>query len=400
MRAALALASAFVLASCGGGGGGGGDAGTVFVNVQSGNPAMLLRPSVVKPVITGLEGRSTNCSLKSGTLPPGMRLQSDCSVVGTPTEAGNFAIVVSLGAQGVANQLDWNLSVMVVGPSVAYSVPTSTGAGTAVSWTTLNEFWIPAAGETVTYSVTGNLPAGLGIDATTGRIQGTPTAVGSFTFQVQALLVTPAGTATMRQAAATTLDVYAPTIPYSRSHAWAGLPFTSTPTLPAGGATYTFSAPALPPGLSLDPTTGVLSGTATQPAAATDYPITVTSAGFATTTTLSFVVESPVYLVYMLAPGQVGAPYTGNAVRIWDNSTGTPAMHDITTIGAALPGIGLQFALDPATPLHAGLTIDPATGVVSGTTAIAGSRQATVNVTVTLNGASFVLPVELSVQMN
>ena len=112
----LAATLVLVLAACGGGGEGeGGRSETLTVSLDYTSNALLLRPSTITPVITGLAGHAPNCTLVSGTIPAGMALNSNCSITGTPLVGGSFPIVVRLGASGVSNTLDWNGAVPVPG---------------------------------------------------------------------------------------------------------------------------------------------------------------------------------------------------------------------------------------------------------------------------------------------
>jgi hypothetical protein len=131
---------------------------------------------------------------------------------------------------------------------------------------------ITATGGTgaLTWSISaGSLPPGLGpINPTTGVIAGTPTTAGTFNFTVRA---TDTLTQFDDQALSITVALPAP-------------PNITTTTLPNGTAgqaysqqvqatggvgalTWIISAGALPPGLSISPTTGVISGTPTTPSA-------------------------------------------------------------------------------------------------------------------------------------
>ncbi|MBI1761248.1 MAG: putative Ig domain-containing protein [Acidobacteria bacterium] len=142
------------------------------------------------------------------------------------------------------------------------SVPSGT-VGTAYSAT------FAATGGVAPYqwSITvGSLPAGLTLNAATGVISGTPTAAGTFNFTAQvADAQTPADTAA--QAFALTVNAPAPLnittgkLPNARQ----GRNYAQTLQATGGLKPYAWSlaAGALPPGLALNATTGVISGTAT-----------------------------------------------------------------------------------------------------------------------------------------
>jgi hypothetical protein len=113
-----------------------------------------------------------------------------------------------------------------------------------------------------TFAVTaGTLPAGLGLDSASGAINGTPTSAGLSTFTITA---TDSQSCTGSQSY--TLTAVCPTISLSPTT----LPsptvgYAYSQTIDAGGGTapyvYTVTTGSLPAGLSLNSTTGILSGT-------------------------------------------------------------------------------------------------------------------------------------------
>ncbi|NML44606.1 hypothetical protein HHL11_12645 [Ramlibacter sp. G-1-2-2] len=407
------LASVMVLgaalAACGGGGGGGtggtdtsgagtggsvtgggtvsgGDGSTLNVNLAYNGSASLFRQVVIPPTLTGLNGYTPACSLTAGSLPPGMVLNADCSISGLPTQAGSFPITVHLGASGVSNTLDFKTSVTVLGPSVVYTFPSTVSAGATVDVRPLNVFWQPTPSDTVTYSLVGNPPPGLTIDST-GRVQGTPIAAGDYQFKVAVQVLNGGRTANQVQQFGNLVSVYVPTIMYDHTAAWVGLPFTGSPKLPAGGVNFQFSTTGtLPPGLALDSQTGVISGVATTPQV---YPsnldIVMTANGtggtFTTHTQLQLFVESPVYINYSSGQAFRGQPFTMSP-SVTNNSSDP------------LNGIAYNYVLASGI-LPAGLTLDAATGTISGTYPSTGYGSSSsvplgIDVTTTINGISFV----------
>ena len=381
------LAATLVLgpAACGGGGeGAGGGSETLTVSLAYTGNALLLRPSTITPAIAGLAGHAPNCTLVSGAIPAGMTLNSDCSITGTPLVGGSFPIVVRLGTSGVSNTLDWNGAVLVLGPSVTYTVPSTMMVGTSYDVPTLNNFWTAGPGDAVTYSIaSGSLPDGLSINATTGRISGTATTEGTYTFKIAAQLVNGGRTATMTSQFALLATVNRPLITYSQAQAFAGLPFVSTPTMPVGNATYAFSAAsALPAGLSIDSSTGVISGRPSAISANTTYRINLTgttSTGtFTNFSDFSMSVASPVYVHYPSTIGHVGVPLS--SLPSYVNNSSDP-----------LTGISFSYALHPGDTLPPGLSLDSVTGAITGTLTTYNNVNATVDVTVSLYGTSFVV---------
>lgn len=386
-RAYSVLAASLVLglAACGGGEGDSGRTETLNVSLAYTGNALLLRPSTVTPTITGLAGHTPNCTLVSGTIPAGMTLNSNCSITGTPLVGGSFPIVVRLGASGVSNTLDWNGAVLVLGPSVTYTVPSSMMVGTSYDVPTFNNFWTAGPDDAVTYAIaSGSLPDGLSIDPTTGRISGTATTEGTYTFKIAAKVVNGGRTATMISQLPLQTLVNRPLITYSQAQAFAGLPFQSTPTLPIGGATYAFStASTLPAGLSIDSSTGVISGRPSAISSNVSYRINLvgtTSTGtFTNFSDFSMSVSSPVYVTYPSTNGHVGVPFSSLPASV--NNSGDP-----------LTGINYSYALHPGDMLPPGLTLNPVTGEIAGVPLAVASLNPTVDVTVTLYGTTFVVP--------
>jgi hypothetical protein len=113
----------------------------------------------------------------------------------------------------------------------------------------------------------GSLPAGLTLDST-GRLSGTPTATGTSTFTVKATdsAIPTAGSGTRsitmtinpRQLTVTSKSLAAGTVGKTYSQAVSS-------AMGIKPLRWSISGGLLPPGLSLDPSSGVISGTPSQP---------------------------------------------------------------------------------------------------------------------------------------
>ena len=133
-----------------------------------------------------------------------------------------------------------------------------------------------ASGQTLTYSATG-LPAGLSINSSTGLISGTPTTAGTNSVTVTAKDTTGAtGSAsftwTINSTTGNTITVTNPGNQTSTVGTAVSLQIKATDS--ASGQTLTYSATGLPAGLSINSTTGLISGT---PTTASTYSMTVTA---------------------------------------------------------------------------------------------------------------------------
>ena len=114
-----------------------------------------------------------------GALPPGIALGSDGHLSGTPTTAGTYGFTVTAdnGHSSPASRQD-TITVQSGAPTIA-GTPPSGAQGQPYTFT-----FTTSAGATVTRSA-GTLPAGLTLSPA-GKLAGTPTRSGTFTFTVRA----------------------------------------------------------------------------------------------------------------------------------------------------------------------------------------------------------------------
>ena len=159
-----------------------------------------------------------------------------------------------------------------------------------------------------------------------------------------------------------------------------GSALTSNTPTSSGGAVVSYAvSPALPTGLTLNTSTGIISGTPTVLSAAANYTITATNTEGSTTTSLNITVNdiAPSVLTYSANP----------ATYIKDRAitTNTP-----TSSGGAV----VSYSVSPALP--AGLTLNTSTGFISGTpTAL--SAAANYTITATNTGGSTTATMNISV---
>ncbi len=202
-------------------------------------------------------------SIATGTLPTGLTLNATTGVLsGTPTAGGVFTFTVK-AANGVSpDAVTPSLTINVAAPPVFTAVtPPGAKKGSAYSYT-----FTASGNPAPTFSIaSGSIPTGLTLNSTTGVLSGTPSAAGQFSFTVKAANgVTP-------NAVSNTITITVADLPVSPVFTAATPPSTATVGVPYS---YTFAAngnPApkftaigtLPTGLTLNATTGVLSGTPT-----------------------------------------------------------------------------------------------------------------------------------------
>jgi subtilase family serine protease len=133
-----------------------------------------------------------------------------------------------------------------------------------------------ASGQTLTYSATG-LPAGLSINSSSGLISGTPTTAGDNNVTVTATDTTGAsGSASftwdISSSTGNTVTVTNPGNQTGTVGTAVSLQIKATDS--ASGQTLTYSATGLPAGLTINSSSGLISGT---PTTAADYNVTVTA---------------------------------------------------------------------------------------------------------------------------
>jgi gliding motility-associated-like protein len=259
-------------------------------------------------------------------------------------------------------------NVYTVGVAIVTLTPTSTGGAIA------------------SYSVSPSLPAGITINTTTGVITGTPSAVSTQTSYVV--------TGTNASGTITTTVVITVENPPPPP---AGLTYTSpnvytvgaaigtlTPTS-TGGAIASYSvSPSLPAGLTINTTTGVITGTPSAVSTQTSYVVTGTNTSGTATATVVMTVN--------IAP-PTGLTYT------------SPNVYTVgTAIGSLTPTISggaiASYIVSPSLP--AGLTIDATTGIITGTPSAVSSQTSyvvtganasgTVTATVVMTVNSGVIP--------
>lgn len=196
--------------------------------------------------------------LLSGTLPPGLGLDSQGQITGTPTSGGTFPFQVEATDYTFKLSTSKSFSINIVTTPLTVSTSSLPNGTLGVSYSQT----LAATGGTPPYvwSATG-LPAGLTLGASTGVLSGIPTAAGT---QTVAIIVTDAGQG--RATANLALTISAPAIgPAALPSGFVNVPY-SAPLTVTGNPTavnWAMASGTLPAGLNLSATSGVISGTPT-----------------------------------------------------------------------------------------------------------------------------------------
>jgi len=245
------------------------------INIASaGVPVISTTPTLpVSPVAAGTVGQAftttqinaTNPPINAGSyaatgLPAGLSVNVNSGVIsGTPTQSGDFVVTLSAanssgtGQQVVTIRINANSVPAITSPSAVSTTQNQAFAG----------YQILATNPPVTGYTASGLPPGLSLNTVTGQITGTPTQSGVFNVTVSAINNVGTGS----------LSVTFTILPTN-------VPGITSPTSASGTANQVFPAVAivatnppitgyggsgLPPGISVNPSTGAITGTPTQP---------------------------------------------------------------------------------------------------------------------------------------
>ncbi len=314
-------------------------------NDQSNNPG-----DSVSLALTASDAHSgTTLTWSANQLPPGLSIGSSSGVIsGTPSIGGDFTptIGVSDGTISTAVSFDWliNSSITITDPGSQ-----SFNAGDAVSLQLQATDGSPG---TLTYSISG-LPAGLSLGSSSGLISGTLASTLTLGSYPSTLSVSDGSN---------TAQLLIDWIVYPQSSVTLTNPGTQTGsegsalslTLSAtdSSGTPVFTASGLPSGLTLNPSSGVISGT---PSAGDSvlgpYSVQVTASDGTYSDSQGFTwnISSPITL---------GLPSTQN------NSEG-----DSVSLSLSASWSGTTSLVFSTQGLPNGLAVNPSTGLISGTVA-------------------------------
>lgn len=295
------------------------------------------------------------------------------ALTGTPTSAGTsiFTITVTDSSGATASK---PFTFTVAAPQLTITTNSqlpAAGVGAPYS----QAFSATGGNPPYTWLINAGTVPGLALNAATGVLSGTPTTPGSYTLTVQAkdnVGVTAAKSFSLTVNPATLTITSTAPLPA----ATAGAPFSQAIAASGGTPPYTWTSNAMPAGLAVDPSTGLISGS---PTAAGSFTFTLT------------VTDSA----------------RQSATGVFQIRIGAPALPDITITGlpdtadpATQPVIGLQLAAPYSLPLSGQLILSfaPDAGGGDGTIQFATGGR-TVSFQIPAGSTAAVFPVStLAVQ--
>jgi hypothetical protein len=309
-------------------------------------------------------------SISAGALPPGLQLQPDGSVSGTPTAAGTYGITMQATDAGSPAQVaSRTYSIAIVsqqGSPLQIITPTLPDATLGVTYSAQ----LAASGGTAPYAFSVDagsaLPPGLNL-ALSGAIDGTPTTPGRFTFTITAV-----DTSSPQQSASagftlTVVDPQAGLIITTASlpAGTVDIPYQQQLSAAGGTAPYVWIivAGALPDGitLSLD---GALSGI---PTTAGGYNFTVEvmdAAGASAQAPFALTINPSAGAVVTITTAGLPAATVGRAYSVQLTASGGATPYAWTVVSGSLPD-GITLSLD---------------GLLAGTASVAGSYTFTIQI--------------------
>ncbi|MFO0822011.1 MAG: putative Ig domain-containing protein [Gemmataceae bacterium] len=316
------------------------------------NPALIVGPASVPVGIVGVySGTSFTATGGSGTgytfaatgSLDGLAVDAATGALsGTPTATGTFSFTVTAtdAAGGTGSQ---TYIIVVYSPLSLATVVLPTGT---TGHAYLDVLTASGGSGTASYAITGGaLPAGLSLSST-GILYGTPTTAGGPTsFTVTATDAVTGQTAS--QSFSLTIQAPVTLTPASLASFQVGVPYSQTFTATGGsGSGYTFAVTSgvLPDGLTLNGTTGELSGTPTA-ATATTFTITATDDAGATGSrdyTLGGAAQALVLRALSFGQWTVNRPGYAGTIAV----SGGAGAYEVTRVTGLPPGITANIAGD------------------------------------------------------
>jgi uncharacterized protein YhjY with autotransporter beta-barrel domain len=325
-------------------------------------------------------------------LPAGLALTGttadSVTISGTPRSQGTFTLSVSASDSSTGNgpfAVRQDFALTVAAPVLALTP--SSGSFTAPYAAPFSQSFTASGGiGGYSYALGGTLPTGVTLNAATGAVSGTPTATGSFAFTITA---TDAGStgpgAPFTVQGSYTLNVAVPTItvtPATLPNATAGAVYAAT--LNGSGAvapySFTLASGTLPTGITLS-ASGQLTGT---PTVSGSFPFTVAVRDANGQTGVANLVMTVNVPTLTITPATLPTAFQGVAYNQTVSASGGVAPYAFAVSAGNLP---------------TGLSLNAATGAISGTPTASGTVSFSITVTDSTGGTRAAATIAYALQV-
>ena len=305
-----------------------------------------------------------------------------------PSSASSFSGNVVINGGGLST----DVNVAASGTGIVVVSGLSYSSNPVVYCTTLaatsNTPTLSVSSGVVSYGSSSSLPSGLSLNSSTGVISGTPTATSVATdYTINASNACGSTSAIVNIAVVARLTSLTYTSSTITACAGNAITTNTVSAVTAGSGTLTYSvSPALPTGLSIDATTGAISGTSSSIQASTPYTITVSNGCSSTTATVNIAINSTFNGTYSVGAGQTYTTLTAAVAAYNSSCVDGPVVFNLTDATYSTSET-FPITINANTGANSTntLTIKPASGV---TATITGSNSTAL---IRLNGADYVI---------
>jgi Divergent InlB B-repeat domain/Putative Ig domain len=293
------------------------------------------------------------------------------------TATGNY-VFMGWSGSGVASSHAASTTVVLPGNEIVTASfmqpPTFTGGISSQILVVGHSCSVPVSATGATSFSAASLPPGVSINGASGLISGSPTTAGPWSATITATNAAGSASEPIPFTVYPTPVITSPTSVSGKQNE----PFTTTIT--ASGNPTSFGATGLPPGLSINPASGVISGTPTSTGA---FPVTVTATNPGTSGSGTVTVHvTQTYTLSIAATPAAGGTFAGSGT--YDPGT-VVTVSETATAGYRASGWGGADGSQTAAPSSATTTI-----VMNGNRTLAANfvPQATLTVTALAGGSA------------
>ena len=265
---------------------------------------------------------------------------------------------LAAGAPGLPANVDSSTTTAFLTFSSTAAAPVITSALTASGTVNAAFTYVLAASNVPTSFNATNLPAGLTVNPQTGAISGTPLSAGSTSVSINA--INASGTDTKTLTITIAASVTPPVISSATTASGTSGSAFSYPIIASNSPTSYGVSGSLPNGITLNSATGLLSGTPAQ-TGTFNIQVQATNVGGTTSRALAITIAVPVTPVPAISSATTASIDAGNLFNYRIQATGASSYS--------------------AQGLPTGLTVDSATGIITGRVSLARTYQITLTAT-------------------